>query len=375
MRFHRDRIVVTGIGVVASNGIGKEEFWGNCLSGMSGIKPITLFDTSAYRCHLAGEISNFQPEKYLGSKGLRNLDRTTLLSLVAAKLALDDAQLKITEENTHEIGIVLGSTMGSVHSISSFDIESLCEGPRYVNPAQFPNTVINSPASQIAIRFRAKAINTTIGTGFSASLDAIEYAADMLHAGRVKTVLVGGAEELCIEIFNGFHEFHLLAPENKPQRNGRTVHGLGKTFLGEGAGLLILETKEFARSHGRTIQAELLALAGDFQSTTKRSGTRSSVIERALRLAGIKPTDVSSLSYLNGNSRNSIVVNELLGKHIHEVSKINARALLGECISAMGALEVIASIGEIQREGGIALVETSSPTGTNVAVVLKIPKA
>ncbi len=94
------RIVITGIGVVAPNGIGKEEFWANCLAGVSGIKPITLFDTSKYRCHHAGEISNFQPERYLGPKGLRNLDRTTLLALVAAKVAIEAPKLEITDEKT-----------------------------------------------------------------------------------------------------------------------------------------------------------------------------------------------------------------------------------------------------------------------------------
>src|SRR3989338_726139 len=202
----KTRIVITGLGVVAPNGIGKDEFWANCAAGVSGIKPITLFDTFKYRCHYAGEISNFQPERYLGPKGLRNLDRTTLLSLVAAKLAIEDAHLEITDENRNNIGVVLGSTMGSVHSISEFDMEGLREGPRYVNPAQFPNTVINSPASQVAIRFGLRGMNSTISTGFSASLDAIGYARDMLTLDRADLLLVGGVEELCIQTFLGFYK-------------------------------------------------------------------------------------------------------------------------------------------------------------------------
>ncbi len=246
------RIVITGVGVVAPNGIGKEEFWAHCAAGISGIKRITLFDTSAYRCHYAGEISNFQPERYLGSKGLRNLDRTTLLALVAAKLAIDDAHLEITDENRNDIGVVLGSTMGSVHSISEFDKEGLREGPRYVNPAHFPNAVINSPASQVSIRFGVRGMNSTISTGFTASLDAICYGLDMLQLGRARILVIGGVEELCIQTFLGFYKLGFLAtaqngtlPLYAPfdfQRKG--------ALLGEGAAFIVMESLEISKNSG-----------------------------------------------------------------------------------------------------------------------------
>lgn len=253
----RRRVAITGIGVVAPNGIGKEAFWSHCFAGVSGIKPITLFDTSKYRCHLAGEVSHFEPEQYLGPKGLRTLDRTTLLSLVAAKLAIDDARLEITDDNRNDIGVVLGSTMGSVHSISEFDRVGLREGPRYVNPALFPNAVINSPASQVAIRFKLRGLNSTISTGFTASLDAISYAVDMLRLGRVTTLLVGGVEELCLETFLGFYKLGFLAtsqnghpPAYKPFAEDRCG-----ALLGEGAVFVVLELLEDAAARGATIYA------------------------------------------------------------------------------------------------------------------------
>ena len=175
------RIVITGVGVLASNGIGKEAFWKNLEQGVSGIKPVTLFDTTNTRCKLAGEISNFEPKEVLGPKGLRNLDRATKLALVAAKLAIDDSGFHITEENTDDVGVSLGTTLGSVWSISEFDKEALRDGPRSVNPAHFPNTVINSPASQISIKFNIQGFNSTIATGFCSSLDAIYYAMNMIN--------------------------------------------------------------------------------------------------------------------------------------------------------------------------------------------------
>src|SRR5688572_864206 len=111
------RIVVTGIGILSPIGIGKEDFWQGLREGRSGIKPVSLFDTSETHSKLAGEITDFKPEDILGSKGLRNLDRTTKLALCAAQLCLDDANFQITDENAGDVGVVLGSTMGSVWSI------------------------------------------------------------------------------------------------------------------------------------------------------------------------------------------------------------------------------------------------------------------
>src|SRR3989338_964341 len=152
------RIVITGIGVLASNGIGKDEFWKALKEGRSGVNPVTLFDTSTTRAKTAGEITGFRAEDYLGERGLRTLDRATKLVLSAAKLALDDAGMKspLDEETSLRTGVSLGSTLGSVWSISEFDKEGLREEPRAVNPALFPNTVINAPASQISIRLKKK---------------------------------------------------------------------------------------------------------------------------------------------------------------------------------------------------------------------------
>jgi len=153
------RVVITGLGILASNGKGRKEFWKALQEGEVGYKPITLFDSSEFRVKQVSEISDFNAKAYMGPKGLRNLDRSTKLLVSAAKLAIEDSRFKITERNTDHIGVSVGTTLGSLKSISDFDEVTLKEGPRYTNPALFPNTVINSPASQVSIWHNIKGFN------------------------------------------------------------------------------------------------------------------------------------------------------------------------------------------------------------------------
>ena len=388
----KQRIVITGIGVVASNGIGKEEFWANCFAGVSGIKPITLFDVSKYRCRYAGEISHFQPEQYLGPKGLRNLDRTTLLSLVAAKLAIEDAKLDITDENRNDIGVVLGSTMGSVHSISEFDKEGLREGPRYVNPAHFPNTVINSPASQVAIRFGLRGLNATISTGFSASLDAVGYAMDMLRLGRAETLLVGGVEELCIQTFLGFYKLGLLATSTNGAEPPFSPFsdGASGTLLGEGAAFFVLEGAEHVKRRQATILAQLEGYGTAFTPDTvyrydpEGRGLRTA-IAGALEDAGLTQEHVRSVS-VSANAVHACdmsercVLEQMFGGASQRPNLSAEKALFGETFSADGALRMASAIRPTSsittgREVAHCIVASGGPMGAASAVVLGIPTA
>ncbi len=393
----RKRIVITGLGVVAPNGIGKDEFWNNCFAGVSGIKPITLFDVSNYRCRYAGEISDFDPAKYLGPKGLRNLDRTTLLSLVAAKLAIEDAKLEITDENRNDIGVVLGSTMGSVHSISEFDKEGLREGPRYVNPAHFPNTVINSPASQVAIRFGLRGLNATISTGFTASLDALGYAMDMLQLGRAKKLLVGGVEELCIQTFLGFYKLGFLstAQNGAPPFYGPFDTGRRGTLLGEGAVFLVLEPLEEAQVRNTAIYAEALAYSSQFQPESlfrydPQARGPVTAIGQALEEAGLRANDIGYISACANSTKvcddmETTALDTIFNSRRNQIPVNTVKTLLGESFSAGGAFQLASALGVLARQSvattapfrrsdpshrDTVLINTFGPTGTSSALVL-----
>ena len=196
------RIVITGIGVIAPNGIGKEAFWNALKEGRSGIKPITIFNPSFYKCKLAGEVSDFSPEHFLGPKGLKNLDRATKLVCSAAKLALDDSQLQITDQNSEDIGVVTGTTL-SFSSIAEMSREIVEDGPQFTTAGIFAGTTINSASSQISIRYNIKGFNTTISTGYTASLDSLKYAVNFIKLNRAKAVLVAGVEGLTFAGYTG----------------------------------------------------------------------------------------------------------------------------------------------------------------------------
>ncbi len=347
------RVVITGIGVLASNGIGKNAFWEAIFNGVSGIKPISLFDTTGFKVKQAGEIKDFSPQAFLGDKGLRTLDRSTKLIASAAKLALDDTGLVISEENNQQVGVAIGATFGSIKSICDFDIEGLKEGVRYVNPALFPNTVINSPASQVSIKFKIRGFNATVSTGFCASLDAVNYARDFLRFGRAKIVLAGGVEELCEELFLGFYKTKFLAGLDDPRleiscpfdkrRNG--------IILGEAGAIIVLEDLESALARKVNILAEVVGFGTSFD--------QASGLKRAMRLAlkdaGLKENDIDGI-FSGANSRQDCdwleanAIKDVFTARAKDIPVSAVKSMTGECYSASGALQIVAAVGAIQRQ-------------------------
>ena len=359
----KKRIVITGIGVLASTGIGKDAFWDGLKEGRSGMKPVTLFDTTSVRSKMAGEISNFDPKSILGPKGLRNLDRTTLLVLCASKFALEDAKLQhpVPEEETDYFGVSLGSTMGSVWSISEFDKESLRGGPRAVNPALFPNTVINSPASHISIKFNIQGFNSTISTGFCSSLDAIYYALNMMNLYEYKVVLAGGVEELCEQTYKGFHKIGHLAGSRpgKKEVNCPFDKRRNGILMGEGACIVILEELKHAKKRNAKIYAEVLGYGTSFDPKSKniyspKAEGATEAMEFSLEDAGLKKDDIdyisaSANSTLDCDVMETRAIKNVFGKKAPKIPISSIKSMVGESFSASGAMNLGASIGALER--------------------------
>jgi len=356
-----EKVVITGIGVVSPIGIGKDAFWQGLKEGRNGIKPVTLFDTSTLNSKLAGEISDFKPEAILGDKGLRNLDRTTKLALCAAKLAMDDAVFRITEENTNDVGVVLGSTMGSVRSISEFDKSFIKGGLRAVNPALFPNTVINSPASEISIWFKIKGFNSTISSGFNSSLDALEYARNFLILRRAQAVLVGGVEELCEQTYKGCYKLGFLAGSVNGNKELCAPFDLRRNgaVLGEGSVMFLMEMHETAKRRKARAYGTVEGLGTSFDSTrTYQYNPRGTALKKAIKNALSRCNKSANEIDCIVSSANSTVIGDyseakIIASFYGDEKKpiVSAvKSMTGETFSAGGAFQVATGLFSINNQ-------------------------
>ncbi len=357
-----ERVVVTGIGILASNGKGREEYWDALEKGIVGYKKVTLFDTSRFLVDQAGEISDFDAKVYMGTKGLRSLDRSIKLLVSASKLALADCGFTITDENAENIGVSVGTTLGSVKSIVDFDMVTLKEGPRYTNPALFPNTVINSPASQVCIWNNIQGFSSTISTGFTASMDAMSYAHSFLTLDRVKLVLTGGVEEMCEQTFFGFHKLKFMSGSRKGQpfvncpfdkrRNGIT--------FGEGACLVAFEDLDHALQRGAPILAEVAGFGYSFDPyhicryNPKGDGLKES-LRQTLEESSMMASDIDFIcananSTVEADKIETDAIKEVFGKRAYKIPISAIKSMTGECFSVSAAFEVAAAVGALVKD-------------------------
>jgi len=369
-------VVITGIGPVSPNAIGADDFKEAMKAGRSGIKKITLFDTSGLRSRSAGEISDFRPEDFLGKKKLRTLNRSTKLTLSAAKLAFEDAGLKtpIAEDKSCGYGVSVGTATGSMHSIVNFDKEILLEGPSSPNPAHFSNTVMNVAASYVSIWFNIRGFNATIASSLCSGIDALFYAAQMIRDYGFKVVVAGGVDELCLETFLGFYKTGILSgsragteefiscPYDK-RRNG--------VIFSEGACMLILEDAQHAKSRNAKIYAAIEGYGSAFDPKSTKicnlnADGASLAITKALSDSGIKRSQIdlvsdSANSTKDGDIMATNAIKNSFGEDLKNISVTSIKSMIGEAFSAGSAFNVAAS--------AISIKENFIPPTINYSVV------
>lgn len=352
------RIVVTGAGVLCSIGAGLEEFEKNLFAGYSGIGPSQIFGGEA----ITAEVRNFTPQTWLGTKGIRVLDRAARLLCVAAEMALSSTGLKQPDgaEGDPNLGMVCGTMFGSVHSITSFDWSGQTEGVKYVNPMEFPNTVINSPAGQAAIKFKLRGVNSTISAGLASGLFAIHYATEFVRFGRATALLAGGVEELCEESFLSFRKAGVVSGTGlcRPFQPGHDG-----VVIGEGSALMTVETEERARARGVQPLFEIAGFgsahdAHSINSYNVRGRGAGEAMEQALAAAGITPADIGCI--IAGASGSPAAdqmemhaLKQVFGERLAEIPVSAPKAAFGEAMGACGALSALA--------GALALVRQCAP--------------
>lgn len=341
------KVVVTGIGVVSSIGIGKDEFWKNLISGKSGISEIERFDTSKFPTHRAGEIKDFKADDFMSGKVAGTMGRGSRLAVAAAKLALEDGKIDIKDAGADSIGIIIGTTMGEAPCIEMIDRFWTEKGEDDVYPSNVRNFPVNNLTDNVASFFRMTSYNYVIPTACAAGNYSIGYAFDLIRTGKKDLFLAGGADPLSKLAFTGFNRLFAMAPE-KCQPFDRDRKGM---MMGEGGAILLLESLEHAEERGAAAYARILGygLSCDaFNMTIPSKKGIVKVMEKAIRNSGIAREDVSYISAhgtgtgLNDKTETAAVKEVFGGDLAPKIPVSSIKSMLGHTMGTASALEAIA---------------------------------
>ncbi|HEX5108962.1 MAG TPA: beta-ketoacyl-ACP synthase II [Vicinamibacterales bacterium] len=346
------RVVITGIGLVSSLGIGTSANWKALVAGTSGVTRITKFDVSAFATQIAAEVKGFDPLQFIEKKDVKKMDVFIQYAVAAAQFAMDDSALAITPANAADIGVFLGSGIGGFQTIEREHKALLDGGPRKISPFFIPSAIINLASGQVSIRFGAKGPNLATCTACSASAHAIGDSYEIIKRGDAEAMIAGGSEAAITPMsVGGFGALRALSTRNaEPERASRPFDKERDGFIiGEGAGVLILEELEHARRRNAKIYAELVGygMSGDAYHITAPSedgdgGVR--VMNMALRKAGIAPEQVD---YINAHGTSTpyndrletMAIKACFGDHARKLAISSTKSMTGHLLGGAGGLE------------------------------------
>jgi beta-ketoacyl-acyl-carrier-protein synthase II len=358
-----ERVVITGMGTVNPLGLTVEESWRNAVNGVSGVGPITLFDSSALNVHFAAEVKDFEADRYMDPKEARRRDRFEQLGVAAAKDALASSGLEITESNSGRTGVLVSSAIGGIKSLQDAVITNYTEGPRRVSPFLIPMLMPNGAAGMIAIDHQIKGPCFSVASACASGADGIGTAVLMLKAGMIDAALAGGAETtVCTTGVAAFDRVGAMSRRNEdysmtPQPFDRNRDGL---VMGEGAAVLVLETESHAKARGANILAELAgygATADAFHVTAPHENGEGGSAAMRMALASAKAT-VDDLGYINAHGTGTPLndqsetraIKAAFGEKAYEIPISSTKSMTGHMMGATGALEAIFCVQAV-REG------------------------
>jgi beta-ketoacyl-acyl-carrier-protein synthase II len=351
----QDRIVITGMGTVNPLGLTVEESWKNVTAGVSGVAPITLFDSTPLNVHIAAEVKNFNPDQYMDAKEARRRDRYEQLATAAANEAIRQAGLEVTEQNTSRIGVIVSSAIGGLKSLQDAVITNHEEGPRRVSPFLIPMLMSNGGAGLIAIDHGIKGPCFSVASACASGADGIGVALMMLKTGMIDVALAGAAESTITS--TGVAAFDRIGATTRrndayhmvPQPFDKNRDGL---VMGEGAGVLVLERESHARARGAVILAEMAgygATADAFHVTAphEQGEGGAAAIRMALQSAGANPDEVGYISAhgtgtpLNDQAETRAIKAAFGADLAYQVPVSSTKSMTGHMMGATGALEAI----------------------------------
>ncbi|MFZ5827990.1 MAG: beta-ketoacyl-ACP synthase II [Bacillota bacterium] len=357
------RVVITGMGAITPLGLSVSEFWDGLVAGKSGVGPITRFDTTEFEVKIAAEVKGFVPAEHLDRKEARRMDRYTQFAVAAAKQAWADAGLNVDELDPERCGVYLGSGIGGMETFSEELGVLMQKGNKRVSPFMVPMMISNMAAGMIAIQFRLQGPNMTTVTACSSANNAIGEAYHAILAGRADLMVSGGSEASILPIsVAGFNNMHALSTRNEePEKASRPFDKERDGFvMGEGAGVVVLESLEYALERGARIYGEIIGYgsAADAYHMVQppengEGGARA--MRRALKDAGLEP---SAVGYINahgtstpqGDIAETRAIKAVFGEHARKLAISSTKSMHGHLLGAAGAVELIATVMAV-REG------------------------
>lgn len=362
-RGHRRRVVITGLGAVTPLGTGVEESWQKLCQGRSGVGRITKFDPSGFNVQIAAELKDFHPEDFLDKKKIRRTDPFIQYALVAARMAIDDARLTISQNNASRVGVVLGSCAGGMNMYQTNLFALRDEGPDKVSPFFIPGFIANMAVGEVSMAFGIRGPSKCVVTACATGSNCIGDAFRLIQYDEADAAIAGGSDAYVLPIaVAGFDKMRALSRRNnEPERASRPFDKDRDGFvIGEGAGVLVLEELGSAIRRGATIYAELAGYGSNIDSfhiTEPDWENQARCLRLALADAATSPTEVD---YINAHGTSTTLndvcetkaIKAALGEHCKNVLVSSNKSMIGHLLGAAGGVEAIFTVLTI-RDGVI----------------------
>jgi 3-oxoacyl-[acyl-carrier-protein] synthase II len=350
------RVVVTGLGVVAPNGVGTETFWENLVAGVTGIDRITRFDAKHHDSKIAGEVKGFDPLLYMEKKEVKKMDLFIHYALASATMAIDDARLKCEESERSRIGALIGTGMGGVPALEESHNVLLEKGPGRISPFFIPSIITNLASGWIAMRYGFRGPNSCVSTACATGNHAIGDSLELIKRGAADVMIAGGSEAVITPLtIGGFSAMKALSTRNdEPHRASRPFDkGRDGFVMGEGAGVLVLEELQHALRRGAKIYAELVGYgmsADAYHMTAPEPEGLGAIasMRLALEAASLRPQDVD---YINahgtstpvGDAAETKAIKQVFGDHAYRLAVSSVKSMTGHLLGAAGGVESLAT--------------------------------
>ncbi|SCM80508.1 3-oxoacyl-(acyl-carrier-protein) synthase II [uncultured Sporomusa sp.] len=353
----KKRVVITGMGAITPIGIGTDAFWQALLAGKSGIDRITRFDASEYSTQIAGEVKDFDPVKYIDKKEAKRMDRCTQFAVAAAKMAFEDAGINLEQEDRSRMGTLIGSGIGGMDTLHDQYKTLFEKGPGRISPFFVPMMIANMPAGQTSITLGLEGPCSCVVTACATGTNAIGDAFKIIQRGDADVMVAGGTEAaVSPAAVGGFCAMKAMSTRNdEPQKASRPFDKDRDGFvLGEGAGIVVMETLEHALARGAKIYAEIIGYGSNadayhITAPAPEGAQAAKCMAMALKDGRIEPKEVD---YINAhgtstplNDKNeTLAIKSLFGEHAKNLKVSSTKSMTGHLLGAAGGIETIACV-------------------------------